>query len=132
MASKSAGSSRGLPTLASANHEADADTIAMVVRLLSAVITPLTKRDWRERRDCPTGGIVIVANHISNVDPLGPRSVHRVLRALAAIPGQSLDIPRPVVGRIIRLRSDSRRPRHPRRRTPWRRSTEAVRAVGLW
>ena len=72
MASKSSESpSRGLPTLASANHEADGGTIATVVRVLSAVITPLTKRDWRDQAKLPsTGGVIIVANHISNVDPL--------------------------------------------------------------
>ena len=72
MASKSAESpSRGLPALASANHEADGDTIATVVRVLSAVLTPLTKRDWRDQAKLPaSGGVIIVANHISNVDPL--------------------------------------------------------------
>lgn len=41
------------------------------MRVINLLLGPLTRRDWRGQQHIPqTGGIVIVANHISNVDPL--------------------------------------------------------------
>ena len=35
------------------------------------LLGPITHRDWRGQPNLPqTGGVMIVANHISNVDPL--------------------------------------------------------------
>ncbi len=60
-----------LRPLSEANHESGSETIALVVRLLHGIIRPLTKRDWRHQEKLPpTGGLIIVSNHISNVDPL--------------------------------------------------------------
>ncbi|GAA1830692.1 lysophospholipid acyltransferase family protein [Microlunatus capsulatus] len=60
-----------LPPLAEVNAEPGGRTIYGVVSLLHAVIRPLTHRDWREQDKIPAeGGVVLVVNHISNVDPL--------------------------------------------------------------
>jgi 1-acyl-sn-glycerol-3-phosphate acyltransferase len=41
------------------------------VSLLHLVLRPLTLRDWRDQDKIPqTGGVIFVANHISNMDPL--------------------------------------------------------------
>ena len=70
------GGPAGTPTtvvkpLAEANREPGREVIFGVVSLLHAVFKPLTKRDWRHQEKVPqTGGVVFVANHISNVDPL--------------------------------------------------------------
>jgi 1-acyl-sn-glycerol-3-phosphate acyltransferase len=60
-----------LRPLSEANHEPGGQTISTVVRFLNAIMRPLTKRDWRHQDKVPqTGGVIFVANHISNVDPL--------------------------------------------------------------
>lgn len=57
--------------LSQANHEPDGRVIFAVVSLLHALLTPVTRRDWRHQDKIPaSGGVVLVANHISNVDPL--------------------------------------------------------------
>ena len=66
----SAGTTR-VPKLATANREPGDQTIRPVVQVLNAVLEPLTRRDWRGQENLPTtGGVIVVANHISNVDPL--------------------------------------------------------------
>jgi 1-acyl-sn-glycerol-3-phosphate acyltransferase len=60
-----------LRPLAEANHEPAAQTISTVIRILNAIMEPLTKRDWRYQDNVPqTGGVIFVPNHISNADPL--------------------------------------------------------------
>ena len=60
-----------LKPLSQANREPGREVIFAVVTLLHAVLKPLTRRDWRNQDKVPsTGGVVLVANHISNVDPL--------------------------------------------------------------
>ena len=60
-----------MPRLATVNHEAGGRPIATVIRLLNAVLGPLTRRDWQGQDQIPlTGGVILVANHISNADPL--------------------------------------------------------------
>ena len=60
-----------LRPLSQANREPGREVIFGVVTLLHTVLKPLTKRDWRHQEKVPqTGGVVFVANHISNVDPL--------------------------------------------------------------
>jgi 1-acyl-sn-glycerol-3-phosphate acyltransferase len=57
--------------LSKANTEPGASVIFGVVTLLNAVLRPLTRRDWRRAEKLPqTGGVIVVANHISNTDPL--------------------------------------------------------------
>ncbi len=89
--------------LRQANHEPGAETIFAVVSLLHAVIRPLTKRDWRRQELLPaTGGIVVVANHISNLDPI---SLGQFLAFSGRWPrflGKASVFRVPVVGAIIR------------------------------
>ena len=60
-----------LRPLSEVNHEPGAQTISTVVRILHTIMRPLTKRDWRHQEKVPqTGGVIFVANHISNADPL--------------------------------------------------------------
>ena len=60
-----------VPRLAAVNHEPGAQTVRTVVRLLNVVLAPLSRRDWRGQERLPaTGGVIVVANHISNADPL--------------------------------------------------------------
>ncbi|MFL6025368.1 MAG: lysophospholipid acyltransferase family protein [Friedmanniella sp.] len=60
-----------LKPLSQANREPGREVIFAVVTLLHAVLKPFTRRDWRNQDKVPsTGGVVFVANHISNVDPL--------------------------------------------------------------
>lgn len=89
--------------LRSVNHEPAEPLLVFLIRLLNLLLGPLTHRDWRGQQNIPpTGGVVIVANHISNVDPL-------VLAQYLAYSGRW---PRylakaslfsvPVVGRVLR------------------------------
>jgi 1-acyl-sn-glycerol-3-phosphate acyltransferase len=60
-----------LRPLSEVNHEPGAQTISTVVKILNAIMEPLTKRDWRYQEKVPqTGGVIFVPNHISNADPL--------------------------------------------------------------
>lgn len=60
-----------LRPLSEVNHEPGAQTISTVIRILNAILRPLTKRDWRHQDRVPqTGGVIFVVNHISNADPL--------------------------------------------------------------
>ena len=60
-----------LRPLSEANHEPGAHTISSVVKIVNAIMKPLTKRDWRYQHNVPQrGGVIFVPNHISNADPL--------------------------------------------------------------
>ena len=60
-----------VPPLATVNHEPDGHSIGGVIRLLNVLLAPLTRRDWQGQDRIPReGGVVLVANHISNADPL--------------------------------------------------------------
>jgi 1-acyl-sn-glycerol-3-phosphate acyltransferase len=60
-----------LRPLSEANHEPGADTISAVVKIVNAILKPLTNRDWRYQDKVPqAGGVIFVPNHISNADPL--------------------------------------------------------------
>lgn len=62
---------RRLSELAARIEEPGEPMLRRTVRLLNAVFARLTGRDWRGAEKVPrSGGVVIVANHISNVDPL--------------------------------------------------------------
>ena len=53
------------------NHEPGDETIRLLVKALNVVLAPLSRRDWQGQERIPaTGGVVVVANHISNADPL--------------------------------------------------------------
>lgn len=88
--------------LSKVNVEPGAQTIVWVIAFLQFFLTPLTKRDWRDQHKLPAGGgIVVVANHISNADPfaLGPFLAYsgRWPRFLAKASLFGI----PVIGRII-------------------------------
>jgi 1-acyl-sn-glycerol-3-phosphate acyltransferase len=60
-----------LRPLSQVNQEPGGQTISIVVRLLNAIMRPLTKRDWRNQdKVLQAGGVIFVVNHISNADPL--------------------------------------------------------------
>ncbi len=66
-----AGRHTELRPLSQVNREPGGQTISSVVRILNAIMSPLTKRDWRYQDKVPQrGGVIFVANHISNADPL--------------------------------------------------------------
>jgi 1-acyl-sn-glycerol-3-phosphate acyltransferase len=53
------------------NTEQAEPLLVFLIRLLNVLLGPITRRDWRGQENLPkSGGVVIVANHISNVDPL--------------------------------------------------------------
>jgi 1-acyl-sn-glycerol-3-phosphate acyltransferase len=92
-----------LPSLRVANHEPGGETIFGVVSLLHAVVGPLTKRDWRGQDRLPsTGGLVIVANHISNLDPLALGQFVAFSGRWPRFLGKAEVFKVPVVGRILR------------------------------
>ena len=71
MATNAAASRRGTPATLAGQSGARRQTISTVVRILNTIMRPLTKRDWRHQDKVPqTGGVIFVANHISNADPL--------------------------------------------------------------
>ena len=60
-----------VPRLDVANREPGDATIRPLVKVLNAVLQPLSRRDWSGQEHLPpTGGVIVVANHISNADPL--------------------------------------------------------------
>ena len=65
------GSSTPVPHLDAVNHEPGDQGIRPLIKVLNAVVRPLSRRDWEGRELLPpTGGVIVVANHISNADPL--------------------------------------------------------------
>ena len=65
------GSSARVPRLDAVNHESGDATIRPLVTVLNVVLAPLSRRDWQgQDRLPPSGGVIVVANHISNADPL--------------------------------------------------------------
>src|SRR5829696_4706798 len=61
----------GLRPLSQVNQEPGGQTISTVIRILHTIMRPLTKRDWRYQDKVPqSGGVIFVANQISNADPL--------------------------------------------------------------
>ncbi len=60
-----------LRPLAEVNSEPAEKTLIRVVWLLNEVVKRVTRREWYDQGKIPrTGGVVIVVNHISNLDPL--------------------------------------------------------------
>jgi 1-acyl-sn-glycerol-3-phosphate acyltransferase len=85
------------------NTEPGEPALTFLIRVLNVLLGPITHRDWRGQQNLPqAGGVVVVANHISNVDPLvlaqylaySGRWPHYLAKAsLFSIP---------VVGRVLR------------------------------
>lgn len=88
--------------LSKVNVEPGAETIAWVVAFLHLFLAPLTKRDWRDQHKLPaTGGLVVVANHISNVDPLALGQFVAFSGRWPRFLAKSSLFAIPVIGRII-------------------------------
>ncbi|HEY6812326.1 MAG TPA: lysophospholipid acyltransferase family protein [Propionibacteriaceae bacterium] len=91
-----------LRPLSEANHEPGAQTISTVVSLLHAIMRPLTKRDWRGQDKVPqTGGVIFVANHISNADPLAVGQFLAFSGRWPRFLAKASVFQIPVIGRII-------------------------------
>lgn len=92
-----------LPPLSRVNHEPGGQVISGVVRVLHAVLAPLTHRDWRGQERVPqTGGVLFVVNHISNVDPLAIGQFVAFSGRWPRFLAKASLFEIPVVGRIIR------------------------------
>jgi 1-acyl-sn-glycerol-3-phosphate acyltransferase len=60
-----------VPRLDVVNHEPGDRTIRPLIKALNVVLAPLSRRDWVGGERLPvTGAVIVVANHISNADPL--------------------------------------------------------------
>ena len=60
-----------LPPLRRVIDEPATPTLARTAGFLAQIVRMVTRRDWRGQENVPrTGGLVVVANHISNADPL--------------------------------------------------------------
>ena len=91
-----------LRPLSEANHEPGAQAISTVVRIVHAVLRPLTERDWRGQQKVPqSGGVIFVANHISNADPLAVGQFLAFSGRWPRFLAKASVFHIPVVGRII-------------------------------
>ncbi len=96
-------SAPGLPSLTEANTEPGGRMIFGVVSLLHAIIAPLVERDWRDQHKIPAaGGMVLVVNHISNVDPLAVGQFVAFSGRWPRFLAKESIFRVPVVGRIVR------------------------------
>ena len=91
-----------LRPLSEANHEPGGQAIATVVRIVNAIIRPLTKRDWRHQDRVPqSGGVIFVVNHISNADPLAVGQFLAFSGRWPRFLAKASIFKIPVVGRVI-------------------------------
>jgi 1-acyl-sn-glycerol-3-phosphate acyltransferase len=92
----------GLRPLSQVNQEPGGQAISTVVRILDTIMRPLTKRDWRYQNKVPqTGGVIFVANHISNADPLAVGQFLAFSGRWPRFLAKASVFKIPVVGRII-------------------------------
>src|SRR4051812_36837131 len=91
-----------LKPLSEVNHEPGAQTISTVVKILNAIMEPLTTRDWRYQDKVPqTGGVIFVPNHISNADPLAVGQYLAFSGRLPLFPAKAPVLTIPIIGRNI-------------------------------
>jgi 1-acyl-sn-glycerol-3-phosphate acyltransferase len=91
-----------LRPLSEVNHEPGGQAIATVVRIVNAIIRPLTKRDWRHQDRVPqSGGVIFVVNHISNADPLAVGQFLAFSGRWPRFLAKASIFKIPVVGRVI-------------------------------
>ncbi|MGH3340347.1 MAG: lysophospholipid acyltransferase family protein [Propionibacteriaceae bacterium] len=91
-----------LRPLSQVNQEPGGQTISTVIRILNAIMRPLTKRDWRyQDKVSRTGGVIFVANHISNADPLAVGQFLAFSGRWPRFLAKASLFEIPVVGRII-------------------------------
>ena len=91
-----------LRPLSEVNHEPGAETISTVVKIVNAILKPLTERDWRGQDKVPqSGGVIFVANHISNADPLAVGQFLAFSGRWPRFLAKASVFQIPVIGRII-------------------------------
>jgi 1-acyl-sn-glycerol-3-phosphate acyltransferase len=92
-----------LEPLAQANVEPGERAIFWTVQLLHVVARLFTSRDWRHQERLPrTGGVIVVANHISNVDPIALGQYVAFSGRWPRFLAKASLFRIPVVGRVIR------------------------------
>jgi 1-acyl-sn-glycerol-3-phosphate acyltransferase len=97
------GSSTPVPRLDAVNHEAGDHTIRPLVKVLNVILEPLSRRDWEGRERLPaSGGVIVVANHISNADPLALGQFLAYSGRWPRFLAKSSLFGVPVVGRLLR------------------------------
>ncbi len=97
------GRSTVLRSLSQANSEPGRGTIFVVVSILHLIMRPLTRRDWRNQDKVPqTGGVLFVANHISNADPLALGQFLAFSGRWPRFLAKASVFKLPVIGRILR------------------------------
>jgi 1-acyl-sn-glycerol-3-phosphate acyltransferase len=92
-----------VPRLDLVNHEPGDRTIRPLIKALNVVLAPLSRRDWQGRGRLPaTGGVIVVANHISNADPLALGQFLAYAGRWPRFLAKSSLFGVPVVGRVLR------------------------------
>jgi 1-acyl-sn-glycerol-3-phosphate acyltransferase len=92
-----------LGSLSEVNTEPAEPALVRTVRLLDAIMRPLTRRDWQDQQKIPqTGGVIFVVNHISNVDPLAVGQFLAFSGRWPRFLAKSSLFDMPIVGRVLR------------------------------
>lgn len=94
--------SPALPPIREVNSEAAEPTLKRVVWVLNEVFKRLTERDWRNAEKIPrTGGVIFVANHISDIDPISFGQYLAYAGRWPRFLGKASLFRVPVIGKII-------------------------------
>jgi 1-acyl-sn-glycerol-3-phosphate acyltransferase len=92
-----------VPRLDLVNREPGGRTVRPLVKALDLVLAPLSRRDWRGQERLPaTGGVIVVANHISNADPLALAQFLAYAGRWPRFLAKSSLFGVPVLGRLLR------------------------------
>ncbi|MGI3785900.1 MAG: lysophospholipid acyltransferase family protein, partial [Janthinobacterium lividum] len=92
-----------MPRLDVVNREPGDRTIRPLVKALNLVLAPLSHRDWDGAERLPaTGGVIVVANHISNADPLAMGQFVAYSGRWPRFLAKSSLFAVPVLGRLLR------------------------------
>jgi len=94
---------RSLPPLARVNSEPTEKALVRVVWILNSVFKRVSRREWQgQDKIPPSGGVVFVSNHISNLDPIVFGQFLAYAGRYPHFLGKASLFRLPVVGRIIR------------------------------
>jgi len=92
-----------LRPLAEVNTEPAEPALIRTVRLLHAILRPLTRRDWQDQNKIPqAGGVIFVVNHISHADPLAVGQFLAFSGRWPRFLAKSSLFDLPIVGRVLR------------------------------
>jgi len=92
-----------VPRLDVVNREPGDRTIRPLVKALNLVLAPLSRRDWQGQDRLPgSGGVIVVANHISNADPLALGQFLAYAGRWPRFLAKSSLFAVPVLGRLLR------------------------------